>query len=95
MSDQSGENRFFRGSPWRTVIRLVIASVIVGAIFSFLGLGVIEFWEGIFDTVKDLVSALGENLSEIVVNLVTYFIIGAAVVVPIWFVMRLLRSRRR
>ncbi len=95
MSEQPRRNRFLGDSAGRTIIRLVIASIIVGAIFSFLGLGVLDFWEGVFRTVKNIVSSLGESLGEIVTNLVTYLVIGAAVVVPIWLVMRLLRSRRR
>lgn len=95
MSEQQPRNRFLGDSAGRTIIRLVIASIVVGAIFSFLGVGVLDFWGGVFDAVKNLVRSLGESFGEIATNLVTYLVIGAAVVVPIWFVMRLLKSRRR
>ncbi len=88
------KSRFFGKSATRTVIQLIIASIIVGAIFSFLGLGPQEFWRGIFDGVKDLLSAIGESFGEIALNLATYLVIGAAVVVPIWLVARLLSSRK-
>jgi len=94
MSDFNLKDRFFAGGATRTLIKLIIASIIVGAIFSFLGLGVVEFWRGIFDTVKGLVRALGESFGEVVTTLLTYLIIGAAIVVPIWLVARLLSSRK-
>lgn len=94
MSDDTLKTRILRGSPGRTILQLIIASVIVGAIFSFLGLSPAEFWRGIFHTVEGLVNALGENVAEIVSRLLTYLIIGAAVVVPIWVISRLLSSRK-
>lgn len=85
---------FFGGSTRRTIIQLVIASIFVGAIFSFLGLGALDFWEGIFDGVRNLVSTIGESFGEIAVNLITYLFIGGAIVVPIWLIARILTSRR-
>lgn len=94
MADNGIKERVFGKSASFTLIRLVIASVIVGAIFSFIGVGALEFWEGIFDGVKNVISAIGESFGEIAVNLITYFVIGAAIVVPIWLVARLLSSRK-
>lgn len=109
MTQESLKDRLTRGGPGResgqtrisvpshagrTIIKLVIASIIVGAVFSFLGIGVREFWSGVFDNVRDLIGALGENLSEIALTLLTYLAIGAGIVVPIWFIRRLLSSRK-
>jgi len=94
MSDLNLKDRFFGGGATRTIIKLIVASLIVGAIFSFLGIGPQEFWRGIFHSVKDLISALGESFGEIVTTLLTYFVIGAAIVVPIWLIARLLSSRK-
>lgn len=85
---------FFKGNPTRTILQLVIASVIVGAIFSFLGLSPKEFWRGIFDTFRNLVELLGESIGEIAVNLLTYLLIGAAIVVPIWLIVRVISGRK-
>ena len=85
--------RVIGGSPTRTLIQLLIASVIVGAIFSFLGLGALEFWNGLFDLIKNILSSLGESISEIIITIITYLIMGAVVVIPIWLIMRLFRGR--
>lgn len=94
MSDRNLKERLIGGGVTRTVIQLVIASIIVGAIFSFLGIGAREFWSGIFNNVRDLLSKLGTSFGEVALTLLTYLVIGAAVVVPIWLVARLLSSRK-
>ncbi len=94
MANDKTNSRFFGKGVARTAVQLIIASIIVGAIFSFLGLGALEFWRGIFETVKNLLSAIGESFGEIALNLITYLIIGAAIVVPIWLIARLLSSRK-
>lgn len=81
-------------SATRTVLKLVIASIIVGAVFSFLGVGVREFWSGVFENARDLIGALGESFGEIALTILTYLLIGAGVVLPIWLIMRLLSSRK-
>ncbi|MBT8472208.1 MAG: hypothetical protein HKN14_03460 [Marinicaulis sp.] len=85
--------RVVGSSPRRTVIQLIIASIIVGAIFSVLDLGALEFWRGIFDTLTSLIRSIGDSFGEIAVNLITYLIIGAAIVIPVWLIMRLIRGR--
>ncbi len=94
MADEEMKRRFTGGAAARTIIKLVIASIIVGAVFSFLGLSAVEFWRGIFTTVRSLVSAIGESFGEIAVNLATYLVIGGAIVLPIWLVARLLSARK-
>ena len=94
MAEDDFQKRFTGGNPARTIIQLVVASIVVGAIFSFLGLGPREFWEGIFDIVQGLIRTLGETFGEIVGNLLAYLLIGAAVVVPIWLISRLLSGRK-
>lgn len=81
-------------STTRTVLKLVIASVIVGAVFSFLGVGVREFWSGVFENARDLIGALGESFGEIALTILTYLVIGAGVVIPIWLISRLLSSKK-
>jgi len=94
MSEEDMKTRVFGRSVTRTLIQLLVASVIVGAIFSFIGVGPKEFWRGIFTTIKNLLLRLGESFGEIALNLATYFIIGAAIVVPIWLLMRLWSGRK-
>ena len=64
------------------------------AFFACLGIGVAEFWRGIFHNVKDFIGMLGENVGEVVLTLLTYLVIGAGIVIPIWLISRLLSSRK-
>ena len=94
MAEDDLKSRIFGSNMGATIIKLLIASIIVGAVFSFLGVGAIDFWRGIFESVKGLISTLGESVGEIALNLATYLVIGAAIVIPIWLIARLLSSRR-
>lgn len=82
------------GDTLRTVMKLAIASVIVGGILAFLGVSPLAFWRSVFDSFRNLLSFIGDSAWEIAVNLATYLFFGALIVVPIWLVMRLLSSRR-
>ena len=94
LTDRLAE-RVTGGQPRRTAIQLVIASVVVGAFLAFWGVSPGEFWSGIFNFVKGILGWLGDSVGEIVVNLATYLLFGAAIVVPIWLILRLLNGDRR
>lgn len=85
----------FGRSATRTVIGLVVGSIMVGAAFSFIGLNPREFWNGLFHFMQRIFAWLGDSLGEVLGSLATYLLIGAAVVVPIWFVARLLSGGRK
>jgi hypothetical protein len=95
MSDQKLTERLTGGQPRRTAIQLIIASVVVGAFLAFWGVSPAEFWGGIFDVVRGIVGWLGDSVAEILVNLTTYLLFGAAIVVPVWLILRLIGGRRR
>lgn len=94
MAEEKTGRRFFRGNPGGTLIKLVVASVIVGAALSLLGLSPFAFWRSVVDGVRNLIAAIGDSFGEIVVNLATYLVLGAVIVVPIWLVTRLISTRR-
>ena len=94
MTDNDFKSKLMRGNGGKTLIKLIIVSIIVGACFNFLGISASDFWRGIFDNVKHVISTLGENVSEIALTLATYLVIGAAVVIPIWVLMRIWSSRK-
>jgi hypothetical protein len=77
----------------RTLIQLVIASVVVGAFLAFWGVSPGEFWRGVFNFIRGIVGWLGDSVGEIVANLLTYLLFGAAIVVPIWLIMRVIGGR--
>ncbi len=78
--------------PRRTAIKLMIASVIVGAFLAFWGVSPREFWSGVFDFFSGVLGWLGDSVGEIVGNLLTYLLFGAAIVIPVWIVMRILNG---
>ncbi len=94
MSNDDLKSRLTRGNTGRTLLQLVIVSIVVGAVFSFLGIGPREFWRGVIRNVSNLISSLGESFGEIVMTLGAYLLIGAAIVIPIWLISRLLSSRK-
>ena len=99
MADQKLTDRLAErvagGQPRRTAIQLIIASVVVGAFLAFWGVSPAEFWSGIFDFVKGIVGWLGDSVGEIVLNLATYLLFGAAIVVPVWIVLRIINGERK
>ncbi|WDI32514.1 DUF6460 domain-containing protein [Hyphococcus flavus] len=94
MSGNDLKSKFTGGNAGKTILQLMIASIVVGAFFSLIGIGPREFWRGVLRNVQNIASSLGENVGEIILTLGTYLLIGAAIVVPIWLVARLLSSRK-
>ncbi|HBK93086.1 MAG TPA: hypothetical protein DDZ68_15590 [Parvularcula sp.] len=95
MADNDLGKRLIGAQPRRTLIQLVIASVLVGAFLAFWGISPREFWSGAFNFFKGLISWLGDSVGEVVTNLLTYLLFGAAIVVPIWLVMRIINGPGR
>jgi Family of unknown function (DUF6460) len=82
--------RFFGGKPSSVLIKLVILSVIVGALLKWTGLSPVSLVYGLDALVREL---LGTGW-DAVRNIGTYALYGAMVVVPIWFVARLINQRK-
>lgn len=79
--------------PGKTILQLVVACIFVGAILAVLDISPLGFWRAIFNGVRNLVEAVAGTFGEIVSNLLTYFLLGAAIVVPVWLALRLLSRR--
>ena len=79
--------QFFGDSVAGTVIRLVLLSVVVGIVFSALGINLFNIVERLQLLVRRIAD-LGFDAFHWAFN---YFLLGAVVVVPIWFVVRLLK----
>jgi hypothetical protein len=82
--------RFFGGSPAGVLLRLVILSVIVGIVLSALGITPAN----LFYRLNLLMQRLYEMGFGTVETLLQYFLIGAAVVFPIWLIVRLMSGFR-
>jgi hypothetical protein len=83
--------RFLGGSPAAVFVRLAVLCVLVGIILHALG-----FDPGnIIESIRRMVQAIWDMGFDAVRWLWRYFLLGAIVVVPIWFILRLARTPRR
>lgn len=78
-------NTLFGGNPFGVLIRLVLMSIIVGIILSALGITPRNLFYHL-DILARRLYDLGFGVFE---NVFGYLVLGAIVVVPIWFVARL------
>ena len=84
-------HRLFGGEPLAVLLRLLVVSLIVGALLMWLDIhprDVIRGFENFFLRIWNMGF-------EAVRELAQYVIAGAVIVVPVWIVMRLLSARGR
>jgi hypothetical protein len=77
-------HRFFGGSPGWVLVRLVLLSVVIGVIFSVLG---IQPWD-IVDAVRRALRRIWEMGFDAIREAFSYFLLGAVIVFPVWLVVR-------
>ena len=85
----SAVERFFGGSPVGVIIRLVLLSLVVGFVMSVLGFDVRDVVHGTINLFRE---ALRDGFG-IFRDLGFYILTGAALVVPIWLLIRLTKGR--
>lgn len=78
--------KFLGGSPLGVLLKLVVASLIIGVILSFFGLNPQNLY-GSFVRLADWVSSLS---FDVVNSLFRYVALGALIVVPLWLLARAL-----
>lgn len=76
--------RFFGGSPILIVLKLVIASLIIGVVLSFFGFNPNNLYHAII-RLGDWISSLG---FDAVKTTARYIILGALIVIPLWLLAR-------
>ncbi len=81
-------SRIFGGSPLGVLVRLVLLSIVVGFILHAAGLDPRD----IFRSIQELIRRIWDMGLEPLRWLWQYFVLGAAVVVPIWLLVRLTRG---
>lgn len=81
---------FLGGSVLGVLVRLTILSIVVGIVLSALGITPDNFFYQINVLLRRIYD-LGFGAIESVLG---YLILGAMVVVPIWFISRLIKSTR-
>jgi hypothetical protein len=83
-------HRFLGGPPLAVVGRLVLLSILVGVILAAIGL---DPWN-IIQSVRALIVHIWTMGFDVVRWLWRYFLLGAVIVVPIWFLVRLAKTPR-
>ncbi|HEU0160013.1 MAG TPA: DUF6460 domain-containing protein [Hyphomicrobiaceae bacterium] len=82
--------QFFGDSVGRTLVRLVLLSIVVGIIFSVLGITPFN----LIDRLEQLIRRILDLGFDAFRSAFGYFLLGAVVVIPVWFIMRLLKVGR-
>jgi Domain of unknown function (DUF6460) len=81
-------HRFFGGPPLAVIGRLIMLSILVGVILAAIGL---DPWN-IIESVRQLIRHVWNMGFDAVRWLWRYFLLGAVIVVPIWFIARLAKA---
>ena len=81
--------RFLGGHPIKVLIRLALLSLIVGALMLWLDIRPLQ----IIEAAQRFAKRISEMGFDAVREAGQYIVAGAIVVVPIWFILRLLGSR--
>ena len=80
-------HRLLGGPPLRVIIRLVFVSILVGVFLALFELTPLALWRSLEILLRHLFAFSWETLFEVG----QYLVYGLMVVLPIWFVLRLLR----
>ncbi len=86
----SALNRFLGDSPGRVLIKLIVMSFLVGIVMSVFGWSPYDVAYGIRDLILN-VYYMGFDAFG---RFIDYFLLGAVIVIPVFFILRLLSYRR-
>jgi uncharacterized protein DUF6460 len=89
-SGRMDRQQFFGDSVSGTLIRLVLLSVVVGIVFSVLGITPFN----LIERLQQLVRRIFDLGFDAIRSAFGYFLLGAVVVIPVWLIMRLLKLGR-
>ena len=83
-------SRFLGGPPLAVFGKLVLLSILVGVVLAALGL---DPWN-IIESVRRLVRWVWDLGFDAIKWLWRYFLLGAAIVIPVWLIVRLTKAPR-
>jgi hypothetical protein len=89
--DNTALRRFLGGSPAAVVFKLVVVSFLVGALLMWLNIRPAD----VFAELTDLANRLWALGFRSLQDFGDYIMAGAAIVIPVWLVLRLLSFRAR
>jgi len=78
--------RFFGGSPTAIIIKLAVASIIIGVVLSSFGYNPWNLYDAIV-RLGHWISSFGLDTLE---SIFRYLVLGAVIVIPLWLLTRLL-----
>jgi Domain of unknown function (DUF6460) len=81
--------RFLGGTPAGVLVKLFFLSLIVGALLMWLDIRPVDIFEGFVRIIRRIWALGFDALRE----MADYLLAGAVIVVPVWFVFRLLSMR--
>ena len=82
-------SRFLGGPPLAVLFRIILLCILVGVILSALGFDPAN----ILDSLGRLVQSIRNMGFDAVLSVWRYFLLGAIVVIPIWLILRFVRTR--
>ena len=88
MSEQL--NRFLGDTPLRTVVKLVLVSVVVGFVMAFMGIFPADIFSGLHQFFLGLWYRGFDALGEVW----RYLVLGASIVIPVFVILRIISYRR-
>jgi hypothetical protein len=83
-------SRFLGGPPLAVLGKLVLLSILVGVVLHAIGL---DPWN-ILQSLRRLFGHLWDMGFDVVIWLWRYFVLGAAIVIPVWLIVRFARAPR-
>ena len=83
-------SRFLGGPPLSVAVRIILLSILVGVILSAIGLDPLDIWHSL----ERLVRSVWNMGWDAVLWAWRYFLLGAAIVVPIWILVRVAKAGR-
>lgn len=86
---RSGLERLLGERPGSLAIKLVLISLFVGFIMSVFGFNAADLVRGAAEAVRDMLRDSGAVFRQ----LGSYVLTGAAIVLPVWLILRLLQRR--
>ena len=86
----SALTRFFGGPPLTVVFRLILLSILIGVILHATGLDPLN----ILESLRTVLVRVWDMGFDAVRWLWRYLVLGAAIVVPVWVLLRLTRIAR-
>lgn len=83
-------NRFLGDSPARTVLKLVVVSLIVGFLMAIFG---VDPWDVIY-SIRNFILDIWHSGFAALGRIGDYLILGATIVIPIFVILRIFSYRR-